>query len=177
MKLTVDDLRKDLESVCAQITADERDIGLVAYIGGVPEEIGDIFAAKFDCEAINLPSTKVDTNCLPPKRIRSFVNSYLPSFLLWGLSYIYRWVSRTNERIPPDDFDITNLMTGRQDSAVLLVDDNVFTGRTMEYWKSQIERNTGRTAYTFSITTLDGYCPDYHCIDGWRSFEWRPIGV
>ena len=73
------------------------------------------------------------------------------------------------------DFDLNQLLKG--DGSVLLVDDNCFTGQTFDLWKDKIKKDIGKDTKTFSITITGNCKPDFYCIDGWRSFEWRPIGI
>ena len=100
---------------------------------------------------------------------------YLPEGVLRLLSHQYRRLYSNGERVLPD-FSLEEL-TNVNTREMLLVDDNAFTGKTIEMWKDRLQNRTNKNVLTFTITVTGDYRPDYFCIEGWRSFEWRPIGI
>lgn len=177
MALTCDDVVEDLEKVYEQMAVDGLKVGLVGYIGGTPESIGRFFSERFCCELINLPSTGMEGNYRVAIKLANIVYDYFPECFRIPVSIVYKSIRKSRKTIFPENFKFNGLLYKGDDLPILLVDDNSFTGRTFEFWKHKIEENAQRAVYTFSITRTGSYKPDYFCIDGWRSFEWRPVGV
>ncbi len=174
--LTYKDLEDDLRKISQQMSLDGLDFGLIGYIGGSPEYIGNFFAEHFGCKLLHLPSiNRKNRN----KTLAGMVNKiypFLPENILKLISSQYKRLYKSSERIFPEDFKFDKL-SYEKDLPILLVDDNALTGKTFEIWKKKIKENIGKSVYTFSITVAGDYKPDYLCIEGWHSFEWRSIGI
>tara|TARA_B100001971_G_C18135736_1_gene507492 strand:+ start:154 stop:687 length:534 start_codon:yes stop_codon:yes gene_type:complete len=177
MKLNFSDLEKDLEAVCEQMVADMVNPEVVGYIGSKTEFIGDFFADRFDCESVYLPSLHVNGHTRAAKKMLNAMLRHFPERALVPISNIYKKYIQSASRCIPEGFTLDGSLNYEGDSPILLVDDSAFTGETLDAWKQEVEKTTGKKVYTFSITVIDGYRPDYYCIEDWRPFEWRPIGV
>ncbi len=177
MKLTFEELVEDLERTYEQMKSDDLRIGLVAHIGDATEPIGNYFANAFNCDIIHLPSIKRKGKNQTLTNLVNNISPHLPEFILRIISYQYKRIYRSSEKLFPGDDDLDELSKYEKDSPILLVDDNSFTGKTLELWKQKIKGITGKLVWTYSITVTGSYEPDYYSIKGWRSFEWRPIGI
>jgi hypothetical protein len=175
MVLRFDDLGKDLDRVFMEMVSKKLEVGTVAVLGTGTEPLGEYFSEKFGCKKVKIPSVmRKGRN----KRLAHILNSaypYLPELALNILSQGYKRLYSRSDRIIPE-FPIDYLF---EDNGlpILLTDDNCFTGKSLSLWKDMIENKTKREVKTFSITVTGDYFPDYFCYRGWRSFEWRPIGI
>jgi len=175
MKLTYEMVRGGLMEVSDQMIEEGLEIGLVGHIGAGTSRIGHFFSNVFECECVPLPSViRKGRNATLAKLVNS-IYPYLPEPALEALSHRYKKLYSKNDRFLPD-FNLDSLRDVECEG-MLLVDDNAFTGKTFELWKQRLEEEGSKDVYTFAITTTGNYRPDYFCIDGWRSFEWRPIGI
>jgi len=173
MRLKYDMLIEDLDKTFGQMIYQEINISTVVHISKKTRSLGLYFAKNFNCGCIQLPSTiRKGKN----SALTSIVNSiypFLPESILKSLSHQYKKLYSHSERSLPS-FNLDQL-TG--EGSILLVDDNCFTGQTFKLWEEEIKKQTGRDTKTFSITVTGDCKPDFYCIEGWRSFEWRPIGI
>jgi hypothetical protein len=175
MRLNYDMVVCDLEKVHDQMTAEGLEVGLVGHIGAGTAQMGCFFADSFDCKCIQLPSIIRKGRNAALAKIVNGIYPYFPEVILRTLSHQYRKLYSKGERMLPD-FDLGELINV-ESPEMLLVDDNAFTGKTLELWKQRIEDDANKRIHTFSLTVTGDYRPDYFCIEGWRSFEWRAIGV
>jgi len=175
MRLSYDMVVCDLEKVRDQMISNSLDIGLVGHIGGGTAQIGHFFAEAFGCENTQLPSVIRKGRSVALAKLLNSVYPYFPEFVLRGLSHQYKRLYSKGERVLPN-FSLEELTKGGN-SEILLVDDNAFTGKTLELWKQSIENKVNKKVHTFTLTVTGDYRPDYFCVEGWRSFEWRPIGI
>jgi hypothetical protein len=175
MRLTLDSIAEDLGKVTRQILSDELDIGIVGYLGTGTRPIGLYFGDALNCGVVKLPSIMRKNRSASLAKMINKAYPFFPENLLRVLSQQYKRIYHNSERIFPRDFNWNKLKGSK--SEILLVDDNALTGSTLEMWKSEIKENTKRNTKTFSITVTGDYRPDYFCYEGWRSFEWRPIGI
>jgi len=177
MKLKFSDMLSDLDRVRDEMESDNVDIGLVAHVGNTTEKLGSYFANSFDSKLIYLPSmNRKGKNQNLANRLNALY-AHLPEFVLKPLSHLYRNLYRISEWEFPEDFDNEELTQYRGESSILVVDDNSYTGNTLGSWKQKISELMPNDVITFSVTVTGSYRPDYHCFEGWRSFEWRRIGI
>ncbi len=180
--LTLENLLPQLEFQYSKMLKDGIQVGLVGYIGCTPAELGEFFADRFRCDSINLASTEIGNNprfFLKAARIFRKAVSRLPCYsepILRAGAEVYKAISKRDTRVFPKTIPL-EIRDYHKNLPILLVDDDSFTGRTLEFWKSATQEHAGVQAYTFTITTVGDYRPDYFCMDQWRPFEWRPIGV
>ena len=175
MKLTYERVRGELIKVSDQMIEEGLDIGLVGHIGTGTSKIGRFFSDFFKCECVSLPSVIRRNRNTDLAKLVNRIYPYLPESVLEVLSYRYKQLYSRDDRFLPD-FNLDCLVDVKCEG-MLIVDDNAFTGKTFELWKQRLEEDASKKIYTFAITTTGNYRPDYSCIDGWRSFEWRPIGI
>ncbi len=180
--LTIDNLMPELEIQYSRMVEDRINVGLVGYIGGTPSELGDFFAEHFGCDCVNLASTGIvkDPNFFwrASSLFRKGVSKlpYCNEPILRAGAEVYKWISGNMNRTFPETIPL-EVINYHQESPILLVDDNSFTGRTLEFWKEVIRKRANVSTYTLTITAIGDYRPDYVCSTKWASFEWRPIGV
>ena len=173
MKISNSRVNDELGKTIEQMLKDNLNIGLVAYIGCTPEFVGNYFANALQTEKIHLASIKRKNK---NKKLAKFLNKsykFLPTPILKIIAKQYKSVYSSSERETPEDITI-DLPKNKN---ILLVDDNSLTGKTLELWKEKLSSLTKNKILTYSITTTGEYKPDYYSINGWRSFEWRLIGV
>lgn len=173
MGLNYDQLIEDLDKTFDQMIQKNIQATSVCHIGEKTESLGFYFAKAFDCSCIQLPSANRKGRNSDLTKIVNSIYPFFPECFLKILSYQYKRIYSHAERFLPD-FNLNRILEG---NLILLVDDNCFTGRTFELWKDKIKEETNKNVKTFSITITGNYKPDFYCIDGWRSFEWRPIGI
>lgn len=176
MALGFEDIVEELDKTYQQMKFDGIKIGLIAYIGGTPEQIARYFSERFCCEYVNIPSTGIKKNLNNYVKLANPIYRHFPEFFRKPLSLVYKYIRKRSETCFPNDFNFNEVLHNN-DLAVLLVDDSTFTGKTLDFWKSTIKQNTGKEVYSFSITVVGNYTPDYFCFEKWHSFAWRPIGV
>lgn len=175
MRLNYDVVVCDLEKAHDQMIAEGLEVGLVGHIGGGTAQIGCFFADAFGCGCTQLPSVLRKGRSVALAKLVNGIYPYFPEVILRTLSHQYKRLYSRGERILPD-FDLEELINV-ENHEMLLVDDNAFTGKTLELWKQRIENGTNKRIHTFALTVTGDYRPDYFCIEGWRSFDWRPIGI
>ena len=162
-----------LENVSFDMERNGLRVDLVAHLGDKTKKLGDYFADFFNTPNVELPSL------LRPRRNRilaGFLNyayHFFPESVLRLLSKQYKRIYQGDDRVLKKDFELEKVIDGHK--SILLVDDNAFTGKTFENWKKLMEREID--IHTFSITINGSYKPDYFCLAGWHSFEWRRIGI
>ncbi|RMF54643.1 hypothetical protein D6745_04590 [Candidatus Woesearchaeota archaeon] len=177
MRLSLDDLTVHLGRAYVRMLADNLSVGLVTTIGPKTRPIGEYFSEKFGCELANLPSLNREGRNEALARILNTIYPYLPIPVLRLLSREYMRLYQRSKRSVPNNLDLDSILIAEPESTILLVDDNSFTGKTFELWKEEIKKLKPNPIVTFSVTVTGDYRPDYYCIEGWRSFEWRAIGV
>jgi len=178
MRLTFEGIQGNLNEAYLKMLSDDRKVGLVAYVGNTIKPLGDYFANAFGCDVISLHSTTTIKKNRPLMKIlNSCIYPVLPEPVLRKISSYYkkRYMKseRSIENVPIDE----KLLKYDKNFPILLVDDNVFTGKTFELWRQRIKETTGKDTVTFSVTVTGLYMPDYHCYEGWHPFEWRHIGI
>ncbi|MEK6897516.1 MAG: hypothetical protein AABW93_03225 [Nanoarchaeota archaeon] len=175
MTIRYKDIRKNLDDVFTRMNSDGLEIGTVVNLGTGTEQLGLYFSDRFGCKKTQLPSViRKGRN----RKLAHILNSsypYFPEFALKLLSYGYRRLYSGSERIIPD-ISLKGMLSDTG-LPVLLVDDNCFTGNSLNLWKTRIENETKIRVKTFAITVTGNFRPDYFCFEGWHSFEWRPIGI
>lgn len=174
MRLKYNAIAEDLDKVFDQMLYQEINIDSVGHIGKRTRPLGLYFAKGFDCGCVQLPSANREGKNSTLTKIVNSIYPFLPESVLRPIAHQYKKLYSRNNRFLPD-FDLDQLLKG--DGSVLLVDDNCFTGQTFKLWGEKIKEDTGKDTKTFSITITGDCKPDFYCIDGWRSFEWRPIGI
>ena len=173
MRLTYESITRDLDLVFDRMVADGFEAGIVGHLNKT-ESIGAHFADCFRCDYVELPSLRKGRNARLARTLNS-IYPYLPEIVLKNIAERYKRIYSSSERTFPD-FDTREVFAG-DTSPVLIVDDNAYTGKSLEMWKREIQEKSGRDVKTFSITVTGDYKPDYFCYKGWHSFEWRPIGL
>jgi len=176
MKLSLTRTIESLACIYDRMEKDNLRIGAVGYIGGIPEQLGGYFAERFNSRLIHLPSLKF-TKHRRMMGLMDDIHTQLPECFLETILKIYKQVYRHKKRILPQGFSLDDLSDIENSLPVLLVDDNAYTGKTFEFWKDNVKKETGRDSYTFSVTAIGDYKPDYYCFENHCSFEWRPIGI
>ena len=177
MRTNIANISKDLNRVTAVMHTDGLNIGLVGYIGNT-ELLGRYFAESFCCEAIRLPSAKRKGATPWLARALNGIYPYFPEPALRALSHFYRLLYSSSERVLPNTLNLDDLAECERYLTMVLVDDNTYTGKTMELWKAKLKSvRPDIDVITFSAAVTGEYKPDYYCFTKWRSFEWRPIGI
>ena len=167
------DIISDLERISLVMKSDKLEIDLVAYLGYKTSFLGKYFSDFFNCQEIEFPSLH------RPNRSKFLANTLneiypiLPESVLYILSKHFKKLYQKDVRVLKKNFDLKRVLDGYK--SILLVDDNAFTGKTLEGWKKMIDKKVD--IHTFSITVTGEYKPDYFCLEGWHSFEWRAIGI
>ena len=167
------DILIELEKTAFKMKSEKLEIDLVCHLGNKTKQIGDYFANFFECENIEFPSLNRPNRNASLARILNKMYFFIPENILKTLSEQYKRIYQRDSRILKKDFDLEETISNHK--SLLLVDDNSFTGKTFDGWKRMI--NGKVRVHTFSITITGDYIPDYFCIRGWRSFEWRLIGI
>ena len=174
MALTLDQITEELTTACSQISQDEPGINIVAHIGPNTEPLGTYIANQLGAKKIWLPSLNRKSKKQGLVNVLNRMYDHVPEIALRILAEGYKFVYSREPREMPNGALDSALTSG---SGILLVDDNAFTGITLERWKSRIQEDYKGPVRTFTITVTGQYVPDYHLIDSWRSFEWRKIGI
>jgi len=173
MRLGYKDIISDLERTVGLMKKDNLNIGIVANISDKTCFLGTYFSENFNCDKISLPSLhRPGKNHLLAYALNT-IYPFFPECILKNLSEHYKTLYKRDNRILKAEFDFNGTLEGHK--SMLLVDDNAFTGKTLENWKKIIGDRI--KVHTFSITITGDYKPDYFCLEGWKSFEWRPIGI
>lgn len=173
MRLKYSEIIPDLEKTYDQMRKNGLEIDLVGNIGNKTKQIGNFFANAFNCDRIELPSLLRKGGNKTLAKTLNTVYPYFPEPVLRFLAERYKRLYHRDERILEENLDL-NYLIGNHKS-ILLTDDNTFTGKTFEGWKNMLNGRINTS--TFAITVTGDYHPDYSLIDGWRSLEWRPIGM
>ena len=129
------------------------EIGMIGYIGGTPLIVSDFFSNKFGCNSLNLPSTKIEGNLSKHIASARFIYGSFPKSFRRPVSYAYRYYRKNRRTIFPQINGELEQLSKEENKGVLLVDDNTYTGRTMEFWKREILNIQGIVPKTFAITT------------------------
>ena len=101
---------------------------------------------------------------------------HLPENILKFIFGIYANFYKSFNREVSAEAPLDDILKCTDGLPILIVDDNVFTGKTLETWKSRFNRRN-KDAVTFAITKTGDYSPDYCCLNGWYSFDWAPLGI
>jgi len=175
-KLTPENLKPNLQKVLGEMQRDNLDVGLVAHISELTRPIGLFFSDNFGSDILELPSPNRKGRIKP---LTDFVNCtyhHMPEFLL-------RFFAERHKKLHErafyycDSRSISVPLELNREGIILLVDDNAYTGKTLELWRRKLNEETQRDVRTFSIAVTGDYHPDYYCLNGWNSFSWRPVGI
>ncbi len=174
MKLSYDMLMKDLDKVFDEMVSQDVNVDIVGHIGTRTKPLGRYFANGFGCDYVQLPSANRKGKNSSLARAINSVYPFLPENMLESISHKYKKLYSQGDRFIPH-FNLNPIL--HEINSILLVDDNCLTGETFNLWKNKIRKETETNVITFSITVTGDCEPDFYCIEGWRSFEWRSIGV
>ena len=174
-KVTIKSLIPDLEKISQRMSEDGLDVGLIAHVSSVTMPVGEFFAERFGSEILEVPS--------PGRQGRNrfltyLINAAYPHMPESALRFFAERHKRLHERAHyycDPNFDISPFYEALGKGGILLVDDNAYTGKTLELWKEKLEEVSN--VITFSIAVTGEYRPDYYCRKGWHSFDWRPVGI
>lgn len=164
------------EAAAAKMTAESMRFGLVAYVGGIPEEIAASFASVFGCPLAHLPSLGTHRQYPTTVKVANLIYLHLPHAFRRPMSWIYRGFRLVNKSKLPTGYRFEPIWRA-DDSPVLLVDDSCLTGETLRFWKRMISENCSRPVVSFTLTATGRVKPDYYHSRKWRSFAWRPVGL
>ena len=176
MKLTFDSFLGDLERAYMSMKSDGLNVGLVVSTGEHTDLIGKYFANRFGCENIKVPSPNRKGRIRALSNIAAELYSHLPERALISLAELHKRIHRLSEYSCHEN-GLPSLLKYKDGLPILLAEDNAYTGKTLELWKRRLQEITNNEIITFSITITGDYKPDYYCIEGWRSFAWRPAGI
>jgi len=174
MALTLEEALNLTKDITSRIRADNKTFSLVCTIGGTPKEFGEYLAREFSCDYTPIPSTGIQTQLKVVLRATQRYAKSLPEPLRYPLAKIYQEVRRRSPTIYPSY--CSSLLSRGGEGNVLLFDDDVNTGNTIQFWKDEFGK-VKRQTYSATLTSVGAYKPDYLGLPAWRSFEWRAIGV
>jgi hypothetical protein len=176
MKYQLEDFAADFNRVSNQMVSDGLNIGLVGHLGEKTQPIAEFFSNLFNCDKVFIPSVTREGKNTTLSKLLNFIYPYFPESILGILAEHYKTIYEKKDRVPIGElmFDRASLNAGQ---SILLVDDNAYTGQTLEMSKERIRKHIDLPISTFTITVTGNYRPDYFCFEGWRSFKWRPIGM
>ena len=177
MGVSIADLSQDLGKVVDKIKLDGLRVDAVAHIGNsATEDLGMFFSERFDCPSLPLDSPNREGRI---RLFTSFINKayfHLPTWALEAIAEKHRNLHK-KARYYCDPLSESEILPFGESPSILLVDDNVYTGKTLELWKTKLYNVGSSRVTTFAITATGDYLPDYYCTTDWISFSWRPIGV
>lgn len=175
MTLTLDDLMPHLARSTAAMRKKSVQPVLVTHIGDTTEPLGKYFAGQFHCPLKRVPSLQRKGRSARTAAMLNGVYQHVSPEMLYLLSYGYRLLYQYGQREFPREEQLP-FQNGEYKGNILLVDDNSYTGRTLEAWKTRMVAR-GREVTTFAVTATGDYKPDFYCFEHWQSFAWRPIGI
>jgi hypothetical protein len=179
MVITIENIKPELDKIIKKMKHDSLQFGLVAHCGYKTEPLGKHIAESFHCETVRLDS--LQRSKIHPRLsiILNKIYKYFPTRLLYSLSLKYQDIYLSNtQHLPSTQCIPFAITTYSKQLPILIIDDTVFTGNTLEAWKHKIQSlNPHLNIITCSLTVTGTYIPNYYYLKEWRPFEWKQIGM